>query len=86
MKRFKAAKIWIDHHKTHSKKNRVSAYRAIFERFIQEFDDGPVKHAPLCPLFDTLEKCCPVKFRYRGYWAESDKRSDSYGPSDFSCR
>jgi hypothetical protein len=43
MKLSKAAKIWIDYHKTHSKKNKVRAYRAIIERFIHEFGDGPVK-------------------------------------------
>ena len=42
MKLSKAAKIWIDYHKTHSKKNTVRAYRAIIEQFIQEFGDGPV--------------------------------------------
>ena len=42
MKLSKAAKIWIDYHKTHSKKNTVRAYRAIIERFIHEFGDGPV--------------------------------------------
>jgi hypothetical protein len=43
MKLSKAAKIWIDYHKTYSKKNTVRAYRAIIERFIHEFGDGPVK-------------------------------------------
>ena len=43
MRLSKAAKIWIDYHKTHSKKHTVSAYRAIIERFIHEFGDGPVK-------------------------------------------
>jgi hypothetical protein len=43
MKLSKAAKIWIDHHKTHSKKNTVRSYRAVIERFIQEFGDGPVE-------------------------------------------
>ena len=42
MKLSKAAKIWIDYRKTHSKKNTVRTYRAIIERFIQEFGDGPV--------------------------------------------
>ena len=42
MKLSKAAKIWIDYHKTHSKKNTVRSYRAIVERFIREFDDGPI--------------------------------------------
>ena len=42
MKLSKAAKIWIDYHKTHSKKNTVRSYRAIIERFIHEFGDGPV--------------------------------------------
>jgi integrase len=38
----KAAKIWIDYHKTHSKKNTVRSYRAIIERYIREFGDGRV--------------------------------------------
>jgi hypothetical protein len=42
----KAAKIWIDYHKTHSKKNTMRAYRAVIERFIQEFGDGPVEQVP----------------------------------------
>jgi hypothetical protein len=41
MRLSKAAKIWIDCHKTHSKKNTVRSYRAIIERFIREFGDGP---------------------------------------------
>ena len=32
MKLSKAAKIWIDYHNTHSKKNTVRSYRAIIER------------------------------------------------------
>ena len=43
MKLSKAAKIWIDYHRTHSKNNTVRSYRAIIERFIQEFGDGPVE-------------------------------------------
>ena len=43
MKLSRATKIWIDYHKTHSKKNTVRAYRAIIERFIREFGDGPVE-------------------------------------------
>jgi hypothetical protein len=43
MKVSKAGKIWIDYHKTHSKKNKMRAYRAVIERFIQEFGDGPVE-------------------------------------------
>ena len=35
MKLSKAAKIWIDYHKTHSKKNTVRDYLAIIERFIK---------------------------------------------------
>lgn len=42
MKLSKATKIWIDYHKTHSKKNTVRAYRAIIKRFIQEFGNGSV--------------------------------------------
>ena len=42
MKLSKAAKIWIEYHKTHSKKNTVRAYQDIIERFIHEFGDGPV--------------------------------------------
>ena len=42
MKLSKAAKIWIDYHKTHSNKNTVRSYQAIIERFIQEFGDGPI--------------------------------------------
>jgi hypothetical protein len=42
MKLSKAAKIWIDYHKTHSKKNAVRSYQAIIERFINEVCDGPV--------------------------------------------
>jgi site-specific recombinase XerD len=39
----RAATIWIDYHKIHSKKNTVRSYRAIIERFIHEFGDGPVE-------------------------------------------
>jgi hypothetical protein len=46
MKLSKAAKIWIDYHKTHLKKNTARSYRAIIERFIQEFGDGPIDQVP----------------------------------------
>ena len=42
MKLSKAAKIWIDYHKAHSKKNTVRSYQAIIERFIRKFGDGPI--------------------------------------------
>jgi len=33
---------WINYHKTHFKKNTVRSYRAIIDRYIREFGDGPV--------------------------------------------
>ena len=35
----KAAKIWLDYHKAHSKKNTVRAYESILFKFCQEFGD-----------------------------------------------
>ena len=43
MKLSKAAKIWIDYHKTHLKK----IYRATIERFIRKFGDRPVDQVTL---------------------------------------
>ncbi len=43
MNHSKAAKIWTNYHKTHSRKNTVRVYRAIIELFIHEFGDGPVE-------------------------------------------
>ena len=37
MKVSKAAAIWIEYHKAHSKKNTVRSYRTIIDRFGQEF-------------------------------------------------
>ena len=39
MKVSKAAKIWIDYHKTHSKKNTVRSYQSVIDRFCQDFGD-----------------------------------------------
>ena len=39
MKVLKAAKIWIDYHKMHSKKNTVKTYWAVINRFCREFGD-----------------------------------------------
>ena len=44
MKLSKAAKIWIDYHKAHSKKNTVRSYQAIIERYIKGFGDGPYRY------------------------------------------
>ena len=56
MKLSKAAKIWIDYHKTHSKKNTVRSYRAIIERFIHEFGDGPVEQVSPEQIFTFLNR------------------------------
>ena len=42
MKLSKAAKIWIDYHETHSKKNTARSNRTIIEQYIKEFGDGPI--------------------------------------------
>jgi hypothetical protein len=57
------------YHKTHSKKNTVRSYRAIIERYITEFGDGPVdqvfvleKHQAIASLSFTanaLNKIAP---------------------------
>ena len=39
MKVYKAAIIWIDYHKTHSKKNTVRSYQSVIDRFCQDFGD-----------------------------------------------
>ena len=39
MKMSKAAKIWIDYHKSHSKKNTVRSYQSVIDRFCQEAMD-----------------------------------------------
>lgn len=42
MKVSKAAKIWINYHKAHSKKNTVQSYRAIIDKVCQKFGDGDI--------------------------------------------
>jgi len=42
MKMSKAAKVWIDYHTTHSKKNTVRSYRAVIEESWQEFNDAEI--------------------------------------------
>ena len=42
MKLSKAAIIWIDYHKTHSKKNTLRSYQAVIEPFCQEFGDREI--------------------------------------------
>ena len=39
MKVSKAAEIWIDYHKTHSKKNTVRSYQSVIDRFCRDFGD-----------------------------------------------
>ena len=39
MKVSKAATIWIDYHKAHSKKNTVRSYQPIIDRFCLEIGD-----------------------------------------------
>jgi site-specific recombinase XerD len=43
MKVSKAAKFWIDYHKTHSKKNTVQSYQSVIERFCQDFGDTEIE-------------------------------------------
>jgi hypothetical protein len=43
--KIKSSQIWIDYQKTHSKKNTISAYQAVIERFLHEFGDGHVDEA-----------------------------------------
>ena len=57
MKLSKAAKVWIDCHETHWKKNTVRSYRAIIERYIREFGNGPVEQVTpeqLLPFLNCL--------------------------------
>ncbi len=42
MKVSKTAKIWINYHNTHSKKNTVRSYQAIIEQFCQKFGDTTI--------------------------------------------
>jgi len=39
MKMSKAAAIWIDYHKNHSKKNTGRSYQSVTEGFCQQFCD-----------------------------------------------
>ena len=43
MKVTKAAKIWIDYHKAHSKKNTVRSYWSVIDRFCREFGDAEIE-------------------------------------------
>ena len=42
MKLSKAAAIWIDYHRVHSKKNTLRSYQSIIEPFCQAFGDRPI--------------------------------------------
>jgi integrase len=42
MKVSKAAIIWIDYHKTHSKKNTVRSYQSVIDRFCQDFGESEI--------------------------------------------
>jgi hypothetical protein len=64
MKLSKGTKIWIDYHKTHSKKNTVRSYRAIIERFIQEFGDGPVEQVTPVQILTYLNRLTEVNKPY----------------------
>jgi hypothetical protein len=42
----KAAAIWIDYHKNHSKNNTVRSYQSVNERFCQNFIDTEIEQLP----------------------------------------
>ncbi len=39
----KAAKIWIDYHKAHSKKNTLRSYQSVIDRFCLDFGDFEIQ-------------------------------------------
>jgi len=43
MKVTKAAKIWIDYHKAHSKKNTLRSYQSVIDRFCQDFGERQIQ-------------------------------------------
>ena len=43
MKVSKAAKIWIDFHRTHSKKNTTRAYKSLISKFCKDFGDYEIR-------------------------------------------
>ena len=42
MKVSKAAIIWIDYHKAHSKNNTVRSYQSVIDRFCQDFGESEI--------------------------------------------
>jgi integrase/recombinase XerD len=69
MKVSKAAKIWIDYHRTHSKKNTVRAYESLISKFCKELGDYEIRHltvdAVLTFLDHLTEGCKPQTKRVR---------------------
>ncbi len=54
MKVSKAATIWIDYHKTHSKKNTVRSYQSVIDRFCQDLGESEIEQIAPEDVFSFL--------------------------------
>jgi len=54
MKVSKAAKIWIDYHKAHSKKNTVRSYQSFIDRFCLDFGESEIDQLTLDDVLSFL--------------------------------
>ena len=70
MKVSKAAKIWIDYHNAHSKKNTVKSYQSVIDRFCQDFRDaelGQISSDQILSFLNRVSdgnKPCTKRARY----------------------
>ena len=70
MKVSKAAKIWIDYHRTHSKKNTVRAYESLISKFCQQLGDyeiGQLSVDDVLTFLDQLTDGCKPQTKRVGF-------------------
>ena len=56
MKVTKAASIWLDYHRVHSKKNILRAYSLIILKFCKEFEDYKLNEIAVDHILDSLNQ------------------------------
>jgi integrase len=52
----KDAKIWIDYHSAHSKKNTVRSYQSVIDRFCQDFGDVELRELSYDEMLSLLNR------------------------------
>lgn len=56
MKVSKAAKIWLDYHQIHSKKNTIRCYSAVIEKFCEEFEGQQLNELSVDNILEFLNQ------------------------------